>query len=125
MAFLGRRELLQILYQSLPEKSNVFVDSTVVRVDYQEDNSVLVYTHDGRYYQGDLVVGADGVHSRVRAQMWRIGNALRPGMVTDDEKKGKCSREQQRKARSIFALCLQSYACNLGIQKMLTTIRTS
>lgn len=91
MAFLNRQELLQILYDSFPKKSNIYVDKTVVRVEHKNQNCVLVHTQDGRSYKGDLVVGADGVHSCVRTQMWQIADKLRPGMIPIEEKKGKCS----------------------------------
>ncbi|KAH3035887.1 orotidine-5'-phosphate decarboxylase [Aspergillus fumigatus] len=35
----------------------------------------LLQQRHGHVYQGDLVVGADGVHSRVRAEMWRLATA--------------------------------------------------
>ncbi|GIK04356.1 hypothetical protein Aspvir_008437 [Aspergillus viridinutans] len=79
MAFLERQQLLQILYQSFPRRSDIHVGKTVIRVD-QGDDGVMVYTKDGSTYHGDLVVGADGVHSCVRAQMWRAADVLCPGM---------------------------------------------
>jgi 2-polyprenyl-6-methoxyphenol hydroxylase-like FAD-dependent oxidoreductase len=89
MAFLRRQELLQILYHSFPDKSKIYVDKTVVRIESGHQNRILVHTLDGQSYEADLVVGADGVHSCVRTQMWQIADMLRPGMITDDEKRGK------------------------------------
>ncbi|RAL12393.1 putative FAD binding monooxygenase [Aspergillus homomorphus CBS 101889] len=88
MAFLGRQQLLQILYESLPRPPIIHVSKTVTHIE-QQDNTVLVYTRDGSKYTGDLVVGADGVHSRVRTQMWRIADTLQPGLITDQEKRIK------------------------------------
>jgi 2-polyprenyl-6-methoxyphenol hydroxylase-like FAD-dependent oxidoreductase len=39
------------------------------------EGGVHVFTQDGSVYTGDLVVGADGVHSKVRSEMWRIAHA--------------------------------------------------
>jgi 2-polyprenyl-6-methoxyphenol hydroxylase-like FAD-dependent oxidoreductase len=90
MAFLSRQKLLQIMYDRCPIKSNIFLDKTVVRVEHKQE-CVIVHSQDGRSYKGDLVVGADGVHSCVRTQMWRNADALWPGVVTEDEKNGKRS----------------------------------
>lgn len=46
----------------------------VVNIESTPDG-VTVRTSHGHVYQGDLVVGADGVHSRVRAEMWRLATA--------------------------------------------------
>jgi 2-polyprenyl-6-methoxyphenol hydroxylase-like FAD-dependent oxidoreductase len=88
MACLDRQQLLQVLYQSFPDRSNIYVGKNVVRVD-QHDGRVLVYTADSSTYEGDLVVGADGVHSCVRTQMWRAAQVRRPGLISDGEIKGK------------------------------------
>lgn len=50
---------------------------------------VRVVLSDGREFTGDLVVGADGVHSKMRELMWDMANAKVPGMITVDEKRGK------------------------------------
>lgn len=48
---------------------------------------VRVYTSDGSCYNGNLLVGADGVHSKVRSEMWRHADEKRPGLITSEEKK--------------------------------------
>ncbi|GFF32312.1 3-hydroxybenzoate 6-hydroxylase 1 [Aspergillus udagawae] len=87
MACLDRQQLLQILYQAFPKRSNIYVGKNVIRVD-QQDSRVLVYTADGSTYEGDLVVGADGVHSRVRTQMWRAAQVRQPGLICESEING-------------------------------------
>lgn len=44
---------------------------------------------DGCCYDRDLVVGADDVHSRVRSEMWKMADALRPGLITSRERGGR------------------------------------
>lgn len=77
--FIERRRLLQVLYKHIRDKSKVH-DHTAV-VSYEEhDDGVVVTTSDGRSFRGDVLVGADGIHSIVRAVMSerisRINHAL-------------------------------------------------
>lgn len=50
-----------------------------------EASHVVVKTTAGNEYTASLVVGADGVHSTVRSEMWRHIKEARPGTTTDDE----------------------------------------
>ncbi|KAL2842634.1 hypothetical protein BJX68DRAFT_270569 [Aspergillus pseudodeflectus] len=74
MSFLTRQELIQILHDSFEDPSHIHVNKCVARVQQGKD-SVSVVTEDGASYEGDLVVGADGVHSKVRAEMWSFHNS--------------------------------------------------
>ncbi|KAH8774472.1 hypothetical protein F5883DRAFT_412362 [Diaporthe sp. PMI_573] len=74
--FIDRQMLLQILYDSLNLKDRVLTRKRVVHVD-AVSGCVHVQTEDGSRYRGDIVVGADGVHSAVRHEMRR--NSLDSG----------------------------------------------
>ncbi|RLL95502.1 hypothetical protein CFD26_100774 [Aspergillus turcosus] len=74
-AFLERRRMLRVLYDTLPDSSRVLVDKAVISVEREDSDLMRVTTRDGSVYHGNLVVGADGVHSRVRAEMWRLANS--------------------------------------------------
>jgi FAD dependent monooxygenase len=50
------------------------------------ENSVRVFTEGGAVYEGDLVMGADGVHSLVRKEMWRLADLKQPGLISHREK---------------------------------------
>jgi FAD dependent monooxygenase len=77
------------LYCSLPDTSRVHVGKTVVAVDHiWGDSGMAVRTRDGATFYGDIVVGADGVHSRVRREMWRLAEIDLPGSITEQEKDG-------------------------------------
>lgn len=65
MVLLERRKLLGILYDGLRDKSTVKTNSKVVHVE-EKPGSVIVRTSTGLAYGCKLVIGADGVHSRVR-----------------------------------------------------------
>ncbi|KAL1964470.1 hypothetical protein VTN77DRAFT_6896 [Rasamsonia byssochlamydoides] len=68
LIFIERRRLLRLLYSHIQDKSKVH-DHTAV-VSYEEDSDgIIVTTADGRSFRGDILIGADGIHSRVRAVM--------------------------------------------------------
>lgn len=58
----------------------------------QRASGVQVTLRDGSSYVGDILVGADGVHSTVRKEMWRIAESTRPGYIPESEMTGKWLR---------------------------------
>jgi FAD dependent monooxygenase len=86
-AFLPRQRLLHVLHQSFKDTSHIHVDKKVVDIATTEGGA-YVFTEDGTIYTGHLVVGADGVHSKVRSEMWRIAHAAIPR----EEKEGAPAR---------------------------------
>ncbi|KAJ5613840.1 monooxygenase [Penicillium herquei] len=68
--FLDRQTLLEILYTHLGgNQEKVLTGKRVIQVDHH-DTGVVAHCKDGTSYEGDLIVGADGVHSTVRKLMW-------------------------------------------------------
>jgi salicylate hydroxylase len=63
-----RAELLDVLLSGLGDHG-VRLGSRVERVD-QDDRGVTVTLADGTTSEGDVLVGADGIHSTVRAQLF-------------------------------------------------------
>ncbi|KAF7591723.1 hypothetical protein BBP40_001167 [Aspergillus hancockii] len=76
-SFLDRQELIQALYNTLEDKSKVVVSKGLLKIE-ELDDSVTVTTQDGTKYTGDILVGADGVHSRTRDEIWRIADSDDP-----------------------------------------------
>lgn len=70
--------IIQILYDNLRDKSKVLTKKSVTKVE-QEAGEVLVTTEDGCTFRGDVLVGADGIHSTVRHEMWRLADLDSPG----------------------------------------------
>ncbi|CEL11273.1 ausM [Aspergillus calidoustus] len=72
---LDRQKVLEILHDRYPAKSNIHINKRVTEIR-QTEREAQVVTDDGAVYKGDLVVGADGIHSAVRAEMWRQAKGL-------------------------------------------------
>ncbi|KOS19953.1 6-hydroxynicotinate 3-monooxygenase [Escovopsis weberi] len=84
LSFLERRRFLQILHEKLSGKHRIHTNKKVCRID-DDGCRAVVSTTDGTKYEADLVVGADGVHSVVRSEIWRLANIKSPGAVTEKE----------------------------------------
>jgi 2-polyprenyl-6-methoxyphenol hydroxylase-like FAD-dependent oxidoreductase len=64
-----RPDLEKVLHDNLPAEVDLRVGSTVVDVSDRFDR-VVVTLDDGKQLEGDLVIGADGIHSTVRNLMF-------------------------------------------------------
>ncbi|GKU07493.1 zeaxanthin chloroplastic [Fusarium langsethiae] len=82
--FIDRQNLLEILYKNLESKDSIHPGQAVKSV-LELDNGIQVTTDKGKVFKGDILVGADGIYSTVRSEMWRIGNEASPGYFPDDE----------------------------------------
>ncbi|KAJ0417975.1 hypothetical protein BJY00DRAFT_303093 [Aspergillus carlsbadensis] len=68
--WVGRRELLEVMHDCISDKSKLLTQKKVQSVRQFEDG-IEVTTTDGSVYRGDILIGADGVHSQVRKEMVR------------------------------------------------------
>lgn len=89
--------LLQVLYNNLKHKDRVLTKKRVSRLELTE-NLARAYTQDGSMYEGDIIVGADGIHSAVRDEMWRLGKEQSPGYFSEDEN----SRTYHRRCSHVY-----------------------
>ncbi|KAL4963745.1 FAD-dependent oxidoreductase [Aspergillus stella-maris] len=70
IAFVDRQLVLEVLYKHLGQaQERVLTGKKVVKMDHRPDG-IKVHCSDQTVFEGDLVVGADGVRSVVRHQMW-------------------------------------------------------
>ncbi|CAI7658434.1 unnamed protein product [Penicillium glandicola] len=83
---MNRQLFLQILYNHLPDKSKILERHRVVDI-IEEKAFARVILADGTEYIGDLVVGTDGVHSKVREIMWNNANKAIPHYISAIEKR--------------------------------------
>ncbi|TQN68038.1 FAD-dependent monooxygenase andE [Colletotrichum shisoi] len=84
VVFVDRQMIIEALWKNLKNKDRILVGKKVTRVSL-EPSGVRVETADGQSYAGDILVGADGVHSRVRSEMWRLADTLEPGYIPASE----------------------------------------
>jgi FAD dependent monooxygenase len=81
-----RQKCVTHLFDNLPDQTKVRTSARVERID-QDDNGVKVWLTDGTYEEGDIVIGADGVHSLVRELMWDYAAKKDPSLIPDSDKK--------------------------------------
>ncbi|KAE8317828.1 hypothetical protein BDV41DRAFT_561329 [Aspergillus transmontanensis] len=75
LAVIPRWRFLQILYNNLEDKHRVRFGKRVMTVD-QSSSEAKVECADGSIFTGDLVVGADGIHSVSRGEILRCNGSL-------------------------------------------------
>ncbi|PYI24007.1 FAD/NAD(P)-binding domain-containing protein [Aspergillus violaceofuscus CBS 115571] len=66
--FMERSEMLRILHNHIANPRKLHSQSSVVAYEETPDG-IIVTTVDGQTFQGSILIGADGVHSRVRQLM--------------------------------------------------------
>jgi FAD dependent monooxygenase len=81
-----RQSCVEHLYAGLPDKSRIRTSARVQRIEHTP-TSVKVHLTDGTFEEGDLVIGADGVHSVVRQSMWDYAAEHEPNAIPESDKK--------------------------------------
>lgn len=76
---LHRSDLQRTLRQALPEAS-IHLGHTLVAHQQQGDKMIATFAN-GNCVESDFLIGADGVHSRVRAQFIKDGEPLQRGYM--------------------------------------------
>jgi hypothetical protein len=85
MLFFDRQWLLKVLYDNVEHKEKILLNKRITKIVHIDTDGVQVSTADGETFHGSIVVGADGIHSAVREEMFRIGNDLQPGYFAPNE----------------------------------------
>lgn len=85
---MDRYFLLETLFENIQDKSKILLNKKVTRVD-QSAKGVFVKCQDGSSFEGDVIVGTDGVHSLVRQEMWRHMDNEEPGLLPAAERTGE------------------------------------
>ena len=85
VAFFERCYTLRMLYDQVRNKTKVLVNKRAQSVDTSDSDFVTVTTADGSSYTGDIVVGADGIHSTIRQEMSRLDTSGRDFLEENGE----------------------------------------
>nr|A0A455LLV4.1 RecName: Full=FAD-dependent monooxygenase ntnA; AltName: Full=Nectripenoid biosynthesis cluster protein A [Nectria sp. (in: ascomycete fungi)]AYO60864.1 FAD-dependent monooxygenase NtnA [Nectria sp. (in: ascomycete fungi)] len=87
--FLSRHDCLKILFNKIQQKSRVHLLKEVIKIEAGNlGEKGYVETKDGSIYTGDIIIGADGVRSSVRRELWRIADSESPGYIPKQDKTG-------------------------------------
>lgn len=87
MAFCDRHFLLKTIYNNIKDKSHLLPGRRVTKIE-QNHKGTTVICQDGTSYTGDVVIGADGVHSRVRETIFRDMEVNAPHLLNSEDKSG-------------------------------------
>ncbi|KAH8689350.1 FAD binding domain-containing protein [Talaromyces proteolyticus] len=81
-----RAELIEIMYNGLPPavKEKILTDKKLVDIEMKPDG-VKVTCADGSTFEGSIVIGADGVHSKTRQLMRTLALKENPTRAWDSE----------------------------------------
>jgi len=75
MEMYERYQVLNTLYEKLPDRNSRIRTGCTVSTIEQDQSGVTVHVEGGEEVKGDIVIGADGVHSKVREIMWMHAKA--------------------------------------------------
>jgi FAD dependent monooxygenase len=79
-----RQRCVEYLYDGLPDKSKIRTNARVERIEHTE-TGVKVFLTDGTFEEGDIVIGADGVHSPTRQLMWDYAKEKEPDAIPESD----------------------------------------
>jgi 2-polyprenyl-6-methoxyphenol hydroxylase-like FAD-dependent oxidoreductase len=79
-----RASFLKSMYEQLRDKSKIQLKKKVIEIKHGRD-SVKVVCADGTEFNGSIVVGADGIHSKVREEMQREAETAGSGIMAEDK----------------------------------------
>ncbi|RYP02256.1 hypothetical protein DL764_005863 [Monosporascus ibericus] len=84
IVFLDRKMVLESLYDKIQDKSKILTSERVMAVENNPESAVVT-TKTGKEFTGDIVIGADGIHSKVRQEMWRDAQKKSPSWINPAE----------------------------------------
>lgn len=79
--------LIEVLYEKIQDKTKVVTSQRVQTIE-NGTSGVTITTTSGQTYTGNIVVGADGIHSKVRQEMWKAAEKIDPTWIDPTEKSG-------------------------------------
>jgi FAD dependent monooxygenase len=80
-----RKVFLRSMFEQLKNKSKVLTSKKVMSIHHAEEQ-VVVKCEDGSEFTGDIVIGADGIHSKTRQEMHRYADETGPPGLMERDK---------------------------------------
>ncbi|KAJ5096823.1 hypothetical protein N7456_007544 [Penicillium angulare] len=87
---LDRRQVIEVLFENLESKSKIHTSCKVSKIEISM-TGVFVELENGDIFDGDIVIGADGIHSRVLQEMQRHAEIDNPGNKSFSKDNFKCT----------------------------------
>jgi FAD dependent monooxygenase len=103
-----RQACVTHLYDGLPDKSKIQTSKRLERIEHTE-TGVRVHLADGTIEEGDIIIGADGVHSTTRKLMWDYASDHAQYSIPDSDKTVMFSQFS-----GLFGVSTQEPYMNLG-----------
>jgi FAD dependent monooxygenase len=82
---IDRQTCVSHLYDELPDKSRIQTNKRLERIEHT-GTGIRVHLADGSTEEGDMVIGADGVHSLARKLMWDYAEKFEPDSIPKTDK---------------------------------------
>ena len=76
--------LLQALFENIHDKGKLLLCKNIVGIEHKQ-HSVTVRCDDKSSFEGDILVGADGVGSKTRSELWNLADPMQPELVSRDK----------------------------------------
>ena len=67
---IHRGDLLALLVDAAEDHSKIRLNTGTKIEDFNDDNSAVALKQNGQTVEGDALIGADGIHSTIRARLW-------------------------------------------------------
>ena len=68
---------VESIYNQIQQKDKIITGQKITKIE-QTDIGVELSSASGQKWKANIVVGADGVHSATREEMWKMGNKENP-----------------------------------------------
>lgn len=81
---------MRVLDEHLLDREKVVLNTAIRKIE-QSSEGVVAHCENGDTIEGDIAVGADGVWSLARREMWRHAEEAGDGKLFANDKTGKAT----------------------------------